>query len=72
MSENLVKTALYNEHRELGAKILPFAGYKMPISYSNGIKAEHYAVRNSCGIFDVSHMGQFFVSGKESLSFLQK
>ena len=72
MSENLVKTALYNEHRELGAKILPFAGYKMPISYSNGIKAEHYAVRNSSGIFDVSHMGQFFVSGKESLSFLQK
>ena len=56
------KTSLYNEHVNLKAKIVDFAGYQMPIQYS-GIIQEHLAVRQSCGIFDVSHMGEFIISG---------
>lgn len=64
------KTALNKIHKELGAKMLPFAGFEMPIQYE-GVKAEHYTVRNDVGVFDVSHMGNFFVEGKEALPFLQ-
>ena len=70
MSEN-IKTALYNIHVELGAKIVPFAGYEMPVTYPYGIQNEHHAVRNSVGMFDVSHMGEFWIYGDNSLEFLQ-
>lgn len=65
------KTAFYDLHKSLGAKIAEFAGFEMPIQYE-GIIAEHKAVRNSVGVFDVSHMGEFIVKGKDALAFLQK
>lgn len=64
------KTKFYNIHEKLGAKLVPFAGYQMPIQYSS-IIAEHKAVRNSVGVFDVSHMGEVFVSGDEAEKFVQ-
>ena len=64
------KTAFYKIHEKLGAKIVEFAGYLMPIQYSS-IIAEHKAVRNSVGVFDVSHMGEVFVSGEKALEFVQ-
>lgn len=64
-------TALTATHIELGAKMAPFAGYNMPISYA-GIKEEHKAVRENVGVFDVSHMGEFIVKGKEALDLIQK
>ena len=64
------RTTLYNIHKNLGAKIVEFAGYEMPIQYSS-IIAEHKAVRNSVGVFDVSHMGEVFVKGKNALDFVQ-
>ncbi len=60
------KTALYNFHKNLGAKFVPFAGYEMPIQYKEGIVKEHIITRESAGFFDVSHMGQLFVSGNDS------
>ena len=60
------KTALYNFHKNLGAKFVPFAGYEMPIQYKEGIVKEHISTRQSAGFFDVSHMGQLFVSGNKS------
>ncbi len=63
-------TALTQKHIELGAKMAEFAGYNMPISYE-GIKDEHNAVRESVGIFDVSHMGEFIISGKNALPLIQ-
>ncbi|MEO0339695.1 MAG: glycine cleavage system aminomethyltransferase GcvT [Bacteroidota bacterium] len=63
-------TPLTNKHIELGAKMAPFAGYNMPISYA-GIKEEHHAVRDNVGVFDVSHMGEFIVRGKEALDLIQ-
>src|SRR3989337_4428165 len=64
------KTTFYNIHEKLGAKIVEFAGYLMPIQYSS-IIAEHKAVRNSVGVFDVSHMGEIFISGERALDFVQ-
>lgn len=64
-------TPLTSHHIELGAKMVEFAGYHMPISYSN-IKEEHQAVRENVGVFDVSHMGEFIVRGKEALQLVQK
>lgn len=64
-------TAFYEIHKELGAKLVPFAGYEMPIEYS-GITNEHIAVRNNVGVFDVSHMGEFWVKGPKALEFVQK
>ena len=64
-------TSLYNEHVKLKAKIVDFAGYQMPIQYS-GIIQEHLAVRQSCGIFDVSHMGEFIISGPGATKFLNE
>lgn len=63
-------TSLYDVHVRLGAKMVPFAGFNMPVSYS-GIKAEHQAVREALGMFDVSHMGEFLVKGENALEFLQ-
>lgn len=65
------KTALYDEHVKLGAKMVPFGGWLMPVQYS-GIVAEHQAVRNALGIFDISHMGQFIVSGAGARDWLNK
>ncbi len=64
-------TPLTNKHIELGAKMAEFAGYNMPISYT-GIKAEHAAVREGIGVFDVSHMGEFIVRGREAADLIQK
>ena len=58
-------------HIKLGAKMAPFANYKMPIQYKTGVNEEHYTVRNEVGLFDVSHMGEIFISGDRSLEFLQ-
>ena len=65
------KTKLFNVHQKLGAKIVDFAGYQMPVQYSS-IIAEHKAVRNSVGVFDVSHMGEIFILGKRALDFVQE
>ena len=65
------KTALYNKHIELGAKMVPFAGYQMPVQYK-GVNTEHINVRNNVGAFDVSHMGEIIVSGENALSLIQK
>lgn len=64
------RTALYDKHIALGAKMVPFAGFEMPVSYT-GIKEEHLAVRNSVGMFDVSHMGEFVLKGKDAEACLQ-
>ena len=64
-------TALSDIHSELGAKMVPFAGYEMPISYE-GVTIEHETVRNGVGIFDVSHMGEFIISGPGAFDLLQK
>ena len=61
------KTALYNFHKNLGAKFVAFAGYEMPIQYKDGIVKEHISTRQTAGFFDVSHMGQLFISGSKSL-----
>ncbi len=63
-------TAFTKFHETAGAKMVPFAGYNMPVEYS-GITEEHLAVREKLGVFDVSHMGEFWVTGKSSLEFLQ-
>lgn len=64
-------TPLTEKHIALGARMAEFAGYNMPISYA-GIREEHQQVRNKLGVFDVSHMGEFIVRGKEALQFVQK
>ncbi|SDM26116.1 glycine cleavage system aminomethyltransferase GcvT [Chryseobacterium taihuense] len=64
------KTALYDKHVSLGAKIVPFAGFEMPVQYS-GVTEEHFAVREKAGLFDVSHMGQFFIEGAGAKDLLQ-
>ena len=65
------KLVLSDFHESLGGKMVDFSGYKMPVQYIDGVKAEHHAVRNGVGVFDVSHMGEVFVSGPYSLDFLQ-
>lgn len=69
MEENLKKTCLYDSHLALGAKMSPFAGFMMPIQYSS-ITEEHNAVRHAVGMFDVSHMGEIFVSGPDAEKFV--
>lgn len=69
MDSQLILTCLHEEHLRLGAKMSPFAGFDMPIQYK-GIIEEHNAVRNKVGMFDVSHMGEIFVSGKDALKFV--
>ncbi len=71
MKTSLKKTSLYSKHVSLGAKMVPFAGYEMPVQYSEGITSEHHSVRNEAGLFDVSHMGEFFVEGPDAGRFLQ-
>jgi glycine cleavage system T protein (aminomethyltransferase) len=66
----LKRTPLHDIHVELGAKMVPFAGYEMPVQYPTGITAEHKAVRERAGLFDVSHMGEFVVRGKDAVKFV--
>lgn len=70
MSMDRKKTPLNDVHRELGGKMVDFAGWDMPVEYS-GLRAEHMATRESIGLFDVSHMGEILVEGSEALRFLQ-
>ena len=64
-------TALTQVHEALGAKMVPFAGYNMPVQYE-GVNAEHETVRNAVGVFDVSHMGEFLLSGPDALDLIQR
>lgn len=64
-------TALSSTHKALGAKMVPFAGYNMPVQYE-GVNIEHETVRNAVGVFDVSHMGEFLVEGPKALELVQK
>lgn len=68
MAESLKRTPLYDLHRELGARLVPFAGYEMPVQYPTGILAEHAWTRSAAGLFDVSHMGQVRLTGKPGRS----
>ncbi len=65
------RTAFYDIHKKAGAKLVPFGGFEMPVQYA-GIMEEHKTVRNTVGVFDVTHMGEFFARGSNALSFLQK
>lgn len=66
------KTGFYNQHKDLNAKMVSFAGFEMPIQYPKGIIHEHKVVRNTVGVFDVTHMGEFFVQGSQALGLVQK
>src|SRR6476659_1648715 len=71
MAQMLLKTPLHDRHIALGARMVPFAGWEMPVQYE-GVIAEHLAVRADCGVFDVSHMGELEVEGPRATSFLQE
>ncbi len=64
-------TPLYETHLKLGAKMVEFGGWEMPLNYPPGILAEHLATRKFGGLFDISHMGRLLVSGRAALSFMQ-
>jgi len=70
-SINIKKTPLNAVHHALGGKMAPFAGYEMPVQYA-GINHEHETVRNAAGVFDVSHMGEILIQGKDALALIQK
>ena len=68
----MLKTTPFTDiHIALGAKMAEFAGFNMPIQYPTGINREHMIVREGVGVFDVSHMGEFWVKGEKALDFLQ-
>ncbi len=69
-SQELRRTPFHARHTALGAKMIPFAGFEMPVHYPSGITAEHHAVRQRCGLFDVSHMGEFEVTGRGAVDFV--
>jgi aminomethyltransferase len=71
MESVLKRTPLFEEHQKLGGKIVPFAGFEMPVQYPAGIIAEHTAVRRAAGLFDVSHMGELEIRGGDALGFVQ-
>jgi aminomethyltransferase len=71
-SQTLKRTPLFDRHVDAGAKVVPFAGWEMPVQYPDGIRAEHLAVRHACGVFDVSHMGEIETSGPQALDLLQR
>ncbi|UCC82073.1 MAG: glycine cleavage system aminomethyltransferase GcvT [Gemmatimonadota bacterium] len=70
MASDLKRTPLYEEHLKLGGKIIPFAGFEMPVQYPAGVSAEHQAVREHAGLFDVSHMGEFLLEGERAAEFV--
>ena len=67
---SIKRTPLYDTHVALGARMVPFGGYEMPVQYPGGITAEHKAVRERCGLFDVSHMGEVIVRGPDAIRFV--
>ena len=67
----LKRTPLFETHQKLGAKLIDFGGWEMPLQYS-GIMEEHKAVREAAGLFDISHMGEFSVSGRSAETFLNR
>jgi aminomethyltransferase len=69
-STTLKRTPFHDIHVALGAKMVPFAGFEMPVQYPTGITAEHNAVRQKCGLFDVSHMGEFRITGPQAIDFV--
>ena len=71
VTENLLTTPLHALHLELGARMVPFAGYSMPVQYPAGLVAEHHHTRNAAGLFDVSHMGQLRLSGADAAAALE-
>ena len=71
MVQELKKTPLHAWHREHGGQMVEFGGWEMPISYKRGIIEEHLATRRYGGLFDISHMGRFSISGKDAVPFLQ-
>ena len=68
--QTLLRTPLYERHVSLGARMVPFAGWEMPVQYE-GVIPEHRAVREDCGVFDVSHMGEIEVEGPHARELLQ-
>jgi len=72
MTESLRRTPLHDVHLRHEGKIVPFAGYAMPVQYPTGIRGEHAAVREAAGLFDVSHMGEFIIAGPDALELLQR
>src|SRR5215203_1424456 len=70
MAQTLQRTPLHDRHVALGAKLVPFAGWEMPVQYE-GVIPEHRAVRRDCGVFDVSHMGEVMVEGPRAQALLQ-
>src|SRR3954468_16368961 len=70
-SPTLLKTPLHAVHRQLGARMVDFAGWDMPVQYPSGIIAENQAVRSGCGIFDLSHMGRVYLRGPDALDLAQ-
>ncbi len=72
MSDTLKKTPLYEAHVALQGKLVPFAGFEMPVQYPSGITAEHLLVRRAAGLFDVCHMGEFVLRGPQALDLIQK
>jgi len=68
----LKRTPLWDVHRALGAKMVPYAGFEMPVQYPTGILAEHQAVRTNVGLFDISHMGEFEVTGPDRNAFINR
>src|ERR1700737_4265122 len=68
----LRRTPLPDVHRRLGARMVDFAGWDMPVQYPSGILAEHQAVRADCGLFDLSHMGRVFLRGHDALALAQE
>lgn len=66
----LLKTPFFAQHVALGAKMVPFAGFEMPVQYPTGITNEHNIVRTACGLFDVSHMGEFKITGPQAMEFV--
>ena len=69
--DTLLKTPLHGRHVAMGAKMVPFGGWDMPVQYS-GITEEHLAVRTAAGLFDVSHMGEIEVAGRDALAAVQR
>ncbi|OHV11976.1 glycine cleavage system aminomethyltransferase GcvT [Kushneria phosphatilytica] len=72
MSDDLLHTSLYDLHQRSGAKFVPFAGYAMPVQFAMGVKREHEHVRQRCGLFDVSHMGQILLHGNQAAMALEQ
>src|SRR2546425_4189671 len=70
--QTMLRTPLHALHRRLGARMVDFAGWDMPVQYPTGILAEHQAVRSACGLFDLSHMGRVFLRGTDALALAQE